>query len=184
MEYLKEFVVTLTTISIFIVAVELILPENSLKKYQNFILSLIVLAIMLTPIIKIFNSKKDLTREIHNAIDKEFDIKQESFYKGQTSTSFVIRRLEDNCKNLLEEKFNDFKFTVSIDGKVNLETLEIDIKALKVKTKNRDKNKDDKEKIEKIVIGEEEETDLSREIKKFISKELKIDEKLINIVEG
>ena len=181
MEYLKEFVITLTTISIFIVAIELILPENSLKKYQNFILSLIVLAIMLTPIIKIFNSKKDLTREIHNAIDKEFDIKQESFYNGQTSTSFVIKRLEDNCKTLLEEKFDNLKFIVSIDGKVNLETLEIDIKNLKVKTKSKDKNK---EGVEKVVIGEEEETDLSREIKKYLSKELKIDEKLINIVEG
>lgn len=180
MEYLKEFVITLTTISVFIVAIELILPDNSLKKYQNFILSLIVLAVMLTPIIKIFNSKKDLTREIHNLIDKEFNIKQESFYKGQANTSFVIKRLEDNCKQLLEEKFDDLRFIVSIDGKVNLETLEIDIKNVKLKTKTKNK-----EEIEKIVIGnKDEKIKLSKEIKTYLSKELKINENLVNIVEG
>ncbi|MGL4655378.1 MAG: stage III sporulation protein AF [Sarcina sp.] len=182
MEYLKEFVITLTTISIFIVAVELILPENSLKKYQNFILSLIVLAVMLTPIIKIFNSEKDLTREIHNAIDNEFDVAKESFYEGETSTSFIIQRLEGNCKSLLEEEFKQFKFVVSVDGKVNLETFEIDMKEVNIKTKNKEKS--EVESVEKVVIGEGEETEFSKEIKKYLSKELKIDENLINVEEG
>ncbi|MGL4451494.1 MAG: stage III sporulation protein AF [Sarcina sp.] len=180
MEYLKEFVITLTTISIFIVAVELILPENSLKKYQNFILSLIVLAVMLTPIIKIFNSEKDLTREIHNAIDNEFGTQKESFYEGESSTSFIIKRLEDNCKQVLEDKFSDLKFTVSIDGKVNLETFEMDMKAINIKTKSKSENV-----VEKVQIGKKtEETEISKEIKKVLSKELNINEELIYVMEG
>lgn len=183
MEYLKEFVITLTTISIFIVAVELILPENSLKKYQNFILSLIVLAVMLTPIIKIFNSEKDLTREINNAIDKEFDKSQESFYQGEENISFIVQRLEYNCEEILADKFTELKFTVSIDAKVNLETFQMDMNKVSVKTKSKDKSA--VEGVEKVAIGEElEETEVSKEIKKYLSKELKIDEMLISVVEG
>ncbi|MGL5067007.1 MAG: stage III sporulation protein AF [Sarcina sp.] len=183
MEYLKEFVITLTTVSIFMVAVELILPDNSLKKYQNFILSLIMLAVMLTPIIKIFNSEKDLSREIQAAIDKEFDGSKESFYEGETSSSFIVSRLEENCKIVLEDKFEGFKFIVNIDGKVNLDDFQMKINKVDIKVKEKDKG--EVKNIEKVVVGEEmEESTFSKEIKKYIGKELQIDEKIISVLEG
>ncbi|WP_297519095.1 stage III sporulation protein AF [uncultured Clostridium sp.] len=183
MDYLKEFVITLTTVSIFIVAVELILPDNSLKKYQNFILSLIMLAVMLTPIIKIFNSDKDLSREIQAAIDKEFKVNgEESFYEGETSSSFIVSRLEDNCKIVLEEKFDGYKFTVVIDGKVDLDDFQMSFNEVIVKVKEKENG--NVEKVEEISIGEEKvESEVSKEIKKYMADELKIDEKIISVVE-
>lgn len=188
MEYLKEFVITLTTISIFIVAIELILPDNSLKKYQNFVLSLIMMSVILTPIIKLFNSNVSVAREIEktmNGLKEDYNKQSESFYDSNESTQFIISRLEENCKLLLEDKFNNENTVdVKIDGEVNINTYEIDIKNVIVKINELE----EKENIEKVEITKNNDKELNVEIvknvKSILAKELKIDENIIDVIKG
>lgn len=51
-ETLKGLVTTLVTILIFISAVELIAPNNKMKKYIKFVLGLILTSVILNPILQ------------------------------------------------------------------------------------------------------------------------------------
>lgn len=189
MEYLKEFVITLTTISIFIVAIELILPDNSLKKYQNFVLSLIMMSVILTPIIKLFNSNVSVAREIEktiNEVKQSYNEQDESFYDFNESTEFIISRLEENCKLLLEDKFNNENtFDVKIDGEVNLNTYEIDVKNVIVKISEL-KESENIEKVEITKNNDDEElnAEIIKKIKSILGEELKIDQNIVDVIKG
>ena len=54
-EALGEWIITICVAIFFTTAVQMILPDNSLKKYCNFVLGLIVFVVILGPIVKIFN---------------------------------------------------------------------------------------------------------------------------------
>ena len=54
MKYINDFIVTLVIMMIFITAVEIIAPDNSMKKYIKFVLGLILISVMLNPIIYFF----------------------------------------------------------------------------------------------------------------------------------
>lgn len=185
MVYLKEFVFTLTTITIFIVAVELVLPNNSFKKYQNFVLSLIMLAVMISPIIKIFNSGSDIAKEIETVFDFSGSVKEpkkDSIYEDDSSKSFIINRLEENLRLLLASEFKDYKFKVDLDGKVDLDTYDIKVSKAVIKYKSTKKV----DKVEKVVIGdeveEEENLPIVNEIKELIAGEVKISEDNIKVI--
>ena len=65
MELLKGFVITLVTTIIFMTAVELIAPDNSMKKYIKFILGLLLISVILTPIVAMLTKGESvLTKEI------------------------------------------------------------------------------------------------------------------------
>ena len=59
MEYIKSFIETLVTIIILFSAIELISPNNSMKKYIKFVLGLILIVVMLSPIIDFFTEGED-----------------------------------------------------------------------------------------------------------------------------
>lgn len=174
MEYLKEFVITLTTISVFIVAVELVMPENSMKKYQHFVLSLIMLAVMITPIVKLFNTEGDLARNIERFIDEELSVNGGEFYESEVGNSFVIQNLEINCKKLLEEKFSNFKFNVEVIGNMNLNEFKMDIEKVNVSTEQ--KKVKEKEKINIEIT-----TEVEEKIKETLVAELEIDINKISV---
>ena len=54
MEYLNNFIITLVATMIFMTAIEIIAPDNSMKKYIKFVLGLILISVMINPIIKFF----------------------------------------------------------------------------------------------------------------------------------
>ena len=55
MDYINNFVITLVATMIFMTAVEIISPDNSMKKYIKFVLGLILISVMINPIV-IYNS--------------------------------------------------------------------------------------------------------------------------------
>ncbi len=54
-ELLKVWVTNITIAIFFITAVEMILPDNSMKKYAKFVLGLLLIVVIINPIIKIFD---------------------------------------------------------------------------------------------------------------------------------
>lgn len=51
-ETLRAWIVNISTVVLFITAVEMLLPDNSLKKYSKFVLGLILITVLINPLIK------------------------------------------------------------------------------------------------------------------------------------
>ena len=54
-EGLKVWVTNITIAIFFITAVEMILPDNSMRKYAKFVLGLMLIVVIINPIMKIFD---------------------------------------------------------------------------------------------------------------------------------
>lgn len=182
MEHLNSFVITLATVIIFISAVELIMPDNSFKKYQSFVLGLIVLAVILTPIIKFFDSTETLGDKVKATIEEmEENNEKNPIYSSDKNNQYVFATLENNCEATLREKYDEKEFDVKVEGEIDFSNYETTINSVVVNIRNKDE-------LEPIIIGEEnkleeKKTAIGKEVEEFIANELKIDEKIIMVIE-
>lgn len=161
MEGIKEYIVTLVSMIIIITSIEFIAPDNSMKKYIKFVMGLILISIMVTPIIKIFTKDvKSFTENLESylAIESYSDY-NEDYEKTDASKEMFQKNLEDNCKILLQEKFNDLKFELEIDCNLDSKNITYSINKIKVLVTEKGAKK-----IQKIIINKEEEN-LDYEIK-------------------
>ncbi|WDC83786.1 stage III sporulation protein AF [Caloramator sp. mosi_1] len=61
---MKSWITTIATLVIFLTIVELILPENSMKKYSKFVIGVIVILNILIPVFKLFDKGFNLEANI------------------------------------------------------------------------------------------------------------------------
>lgn len=190
METLKEFVITLVTTMILITAVELIAPDNSMKKYLKFVLGLILIVVILNPILKFFNVGEN---ELKNSISSyEKNLKEKESDNDINVDSNKLREesfknnFNKNCENMLKNEFKDMEFKCEVDCNVDFKGVKFDISSINVYIKDK--------KVKKIVNVEKVEIDTSKESKKkenkneeykdvvnFLKSELEISENKINI---
>lgn len=156
MDEIKGFIVTLVSIIILISAIELISPDNSMKKYLKFVLGTILIAVMISPIVSIISKGENtISEEISEYIDltNSKSIETNSYEKENTSEIAFKKNLEENCDKLLKEKFKDFEFQSDIDCKINMQDITYLINNVKIGVKNREVSK-----IEKIIINNNKES--------------------------
>ncbi|OPF51592.1 stage III sporulation protein AF [Clostridium baratii] len=190
METLKEFVITLVTTMILITAVELIAPDNSMKKYLKFVLGLILIVVILNPILKFFNVGEN---ELKNSISSyEKNLKEKESDNDINVDSNKLREesfknnFNKNCENMLKNEFKDMEFKCEVDCNVDFKGVKFDISSINVYIKEK--------KVRKVVNVEKVEIDISKESKKkenkneeykdvvnFLKSELEISESKINI---
>lgn len=183
MEYLKSFVITLVETMIFMTAIEVISPDNSIKKYIKFVLGLILISVMINPIIKFFTGGE---QEVINTIKKYEEMLNLSDIEKDTSKDMSEKQLESfkknlnsNCDNLLKEKFSgkDFKSNIKCDIDLNdmtysLSSLEVGVREEGIKIVDKIKiNVNDKS--EEAVL-ENEKIDNEEEIKNYLAEVFKI----------
>ena len=182
MEYINNFVITLVATMIFMTAVEIISPDNSMKKYIKFVLGLILISVMINPIVKFFTGGE---QELVNAI-KNYE---SMFYEGTTNENedsisksqieSFKNNLNSNCDNLLKEKFSDKEFKSNVECEIDLESMTYSIESLEVGVKDGGIKIVDSIKID---INEESEEAVSNdgaveneeEIKNYLSEVFKI----------
>lgn len=151
METIMSFVVTLVTMLIMMTAIEVIAPDNSIKKYLKFVLGLILIVVMLSPIISIISKGEE---EILNYLSKYEDgyvsaIESDENIDVSTKREEVFREnLEGNCKKILKDEFEDKDFEVKIKCSMNLEKMTYLIEHISVGVKNKGVNK-----VQKIIIN-------------------------------
>lgn len=75
MEGLRIWVVNICTTVFFITAVEMILPDNNLKKYAKFVLGLILMTVIINPLVKFLNQGSEIT----TFIDKTCSVMEDQF---------------------------------------------------------------------------------------------------------
>lgn len=66
MEFLKGYIISVTVMILFLAFIDLILPDNNLKKYAKFVTGLIVIITILSPIFKFFDRKSEIETYILN----------------------------------------------------------------------------------------------------------------------
>lgn len=182
MEYINNFVITLVATMIFMTAVEIISPDNSMKKYIKFVLGLILISVMINPIVKFFTGGE---QEVVNAIkDYESMFYEDTTNENEDSISksqieSFKNNLNSNCDNLLKEKFSDKEFKSNVECEIDLENMTYSIESLEVGVKDGGIKIVDSIKID---INEESEETASNdgvveneeEIKNYLSEVFKI----------
>ena len=182
MEYINNFVITLVATMIFMTAVEIISPDNSMKKYIKFVLGLILISVMINPIVKFFtggeqelvNTIKSYESMFYEGTNNE---NEESISKSQIES--FKNNLNSNCDNLLKEEFSDKDFKSNVECEIDLENMSYSIESLEVGVKDEGIKIVDSIKIN---INEESEQAVSNdgaveneeEIKNYLSEVFKI----------
>ena len=188
MEYIKSFIETLVTIIILFSAIELISPNNSMKKYIKFVLGLILIVVMLNPIIDFFTEGKDkivsTIKEYEGILSTDTETSSDVAASNEVEDVF-IENLNKNSATELAEKFPDYKFVCDIDCNIDLNNFSYDISHAKISIST---NKiQEVEKIEKVEISNDNKTnskaysDDEQKILSYVSNMLGISEDKIEI---
>ncbi|MGL4850042.1 MAG: stage III sporulation protein AF [Clostridium sp.] len=189
MEIIKEFVITLVSTIVLITAVELILPDNSMKKYSKFILGTMLIGVILTPIVKFLTNGEDAIIQTivsydNKNIKEEKDKNKVNDVNNMKKEAFE-KNLSKNVDSILEKEFDEYKFSNEIECEVDFEKIEFNIKSIVVYVRDGGDVKKIKE-VEKVTIDKKSEvkTDKKYEnIRKYLSKELDIKEEKIKVVD-
>ena len=174
MELIKGFVTTLVTTLIFITAIELVGPDNSMKKYLKFVMGLILVAVLLNPIVKFFSQGETALTSIIDQYDKEIE---EGISKDDTTIATQELREDNfnkNCINKLSKEFKDMTFESDLDCTVDFDNMTCQINELRIGISEKGVKK-----VKEVKIGEEEkevkeEDSTQKEVKDFLSDELEI----------
>lgn len=156
MEEVKGFIITLVSMLILITAIELIAPDNGMKKYLKFVLGTILIAVMISPIFSFIGKGEDgLSKKVDEYIQllDNKSLEDNTEYSDNTSEITFKRNLEENCNRLLNDKFENLEFESDIDCEVNMLNIEYEIDKIRIKVKDKGVSK-----IEKIVINREDES--------------------------
>lgn len=183
MEYLNNFVITLVATLIFMTAVEIIAPDNSMKKYIKFVLGLILISVMINPIIKFFTGgEQEVVKTIksyENMLTEGITSESTSEDISETQKESFKKNLNSNCDSMLKEEFSDMDFKSNVECTINLEDMTYSIESLEVGVEEGGVKVVDKVKIN--VDDEDEETvsndeiiENEDEIKNYLSELFKI----------
>lgn len=183
MEYLNNFIITLVATMIFMTSIEIIAPDNSMKKYIKFVLGLILISVMINPIIKIFTGGE---QEVINRIKRYEDMLNLGLTNEGESKEVIEKQkeafksnLNSNCDNLLKEKFSDKDFKSDIKCNINLSDMTYSIDSLEVGVRENGIRLVDKIRINvndesEEAVSNNEKIDNEEEIKNYLSELFKI----------
>ena len=183
MEYLNNFIITLVATMIFMTSIEIIAPDNSMKKYIKFVLGLILISVMINPIIKFFTGGE---QEVINRIKRYEDMLNVGVTNEGESKEVIEKQkeafksnLNSNCDNLLKEKFSDKNFKSDIKCNINLSDMTYSIDSLEVGVRENGIRLVDKIRINvndesEEAVSNNEKIDNEEEIKNYLSELFKI----------
>jgi stage III sporulation protein AF len=191
MDILKGWIISICTTVFFITAVEMILPNNKLKKYAKFVLGLILITVLISPIIKLFDKNYDIDVYANKAVkyfdekgyeNKLVDYKEDNI--KNTVSNFKLN-LEKTCEKMLLEKYpnNNYKVEANVSYDKDKQTVVINHINVGIKNGKVEKVK----KIEISTKGSYENynstmnDERARLLKDYLSKELKVSNEVIVI---
>ncbi|MCB2340852.1 stage III sporulation protein AF [Clostridium estertheticum] len=190
-ELLKVWVTNITIAIFFITAVEMILPDNNMKKYAKFVLGLMLIVVIIKPIIKIFDKNFDLNSYSNKATSyiegstQPSDMKKYKDINIVNTTENFKKNLQKECITNLEQTYPENKYNADVDvvydsknGVFNINRVKIDvvdsgvqsIKSIKIDTQSVDATNNN------VLTNTQ-----GKQIKKFLSNKLKISDDVITV---
>lgn len=188
MEYLSNFIITIVTTIIFMSAVEIIAPDNSMKKYIKFVLGLILISIMINPIVYLFTKgEQEIVATIKNY--------ENSLYGNYESTiginavedreQAIKENLNKNCEKLLSEEFSNKDFKSDIECSFDFENMTYSIEKVEIGVMDKGIKVIEKIKINKNqsaeAISDNNNIKEEESIKSYLSELLNISQEKIDI---
>lgn len=189
METLRTWVINICTTVFFITAVEMILPDNNLKKYSRFVLGLILMTVIINPLVKFLNKGSEITAFIdktYSALEEQYpqdnsDLKE----KNIVDTLDVFKmNLEKTCEDKLKEKYPKAVSEVKAEVEYDSERQQYVIKSVSVGINNGSIRKIDKIDISTSTNSVKENLDYSEngmEVKSYISSLLGLSEDKVTV---
>lgn len=188
---LRTWIINICTAVIFITAVEMILPNNSFKKYSKFVLGLILITILVNPIVRLFDRSFNIDEYTNQAVkymdSKEYESNYSKYKESsmnKTMDTFKLN-LEKICEEKLKEKFpnNIYKIEASVayddkNDSVYIKSIKIGLKDGKIEAV-RKVDVSTKGNIESGPQSLKDER--SRLIAEYLSKELKISSNSVEV---
>ncbi|MBU3176335.1 stage III sporulation protein AF [Clostridium estertheticum] len=190
-ELLKVWVTNITIAIFFITAVEMILPDNNMKKYAKFVLGLMLIVVIINPIIKIFDKNFDLNSYSSKATSyiegstQASDMKKYKDINIVNTTENFKKNLQKECITNLEQTYPENKYNADVDvvydsknGVFNINKVKIDVvdngvqsvKSIKIDTQSVDASNNN------VLTNTQ-----GKQIKKFLSNKLKISDDVITV---
>lgn len=139
MKYINDFIITLVIMMIFITAVEIIAPDNSMKKYIKFVLGLILVSVMLNPIIDFFTHGEQNIIEAVETYENMLYMGSKDEIEKSTSddkNEAFKNNLDKNCDSLLKNEFSGKTFKSNIQCTLDMENMTYTIDKLEVGVKD------------------------------------------------
>jgi stage III sporulation protein AF len=188
---LKVWVTNIAIAIFFITAVEMILPDNNMKKYAKFVLGLMLIVVIINPIIKIFDKNFDLYSYSNKAISymesstTDMNIKKYKDINIINTTENFRKNLEKQCIINLEEVYPENQYNADVEiiyddksGLFNINSVEIgisdkgvkNIKSIEINTKSVNTSKKD------VLLGEQ-----GDKIKRILSSKFQISNDIITV---
>ena len=135
---MQQYLSTIIYICVFGIILELILPENKLKKYIGVLVSLIMILTFISPIIDVLQSEDVVStisstlEEIQSKVEvKEYDISglQNKIVFSSTKES-IEKDIYNSCKEKFSGKYEFDKVKISLNAKYTIEDIDIYVKGL------------------------------------------------------
>lgn len=139
-EVFKAWVTNISIAIFFITAVEMILPDNNMKKYAKFVLGLMLIVVIINPIIKILDKDFDFYSYSNKAISymesstPSIDVEKYKEINILNTTENFKNNLEKECIINLEEAYPENQYNANIEviydsknGVFNINRVEIGI---------------------------------------------------------
>ena len=135
---MKEYISTIIYVAIFSIILELILPNNKLKKYIAGLVGLLVLVVISSPVINFFKNENVIVA-LSNAVSeittpnievKSYDFSKE---KDRMVSSSVKELLEDEIKQACDNYLSEYKVSkVIIELDDEYKVVEINVTATNI----------------------------------------------------
>lgn len=189
-ESLRSWIVSICTAVLFITAIEIILPDNKLKKYAKFVLGLILITVLIKPIVRIFDKNYNINTYAQNA-EKVFEQDYKNNYNklkakntDNTLKAFQLN-LKTICESKLKEKFPKDNYVVDVDAAYAEETGTFEIRSIKIEVHDKRIKSIKKVIIDKNSAGVNDkqmvDNKLSNSIKELLSNELGVSKDIIAV---
>ena len=200
-DFLKLWIRDIAFVFVIVSIIEIIIPNNNMKRYIDMVIGLLIIIVIITPFIKLLNKDFDIDKEIFKKeIEESNFVYKDNMNLVSTQEEQIkevyLSKIEEEIKELIQETTNYKVDEISIS--IYEDELRYgDIKDIKLAISEM-KGMEEKEKetkdiitignIEKITIGKEEEKptiteefDKGKEIKSMLSKNYNVPKENIKI---
>lgn len=175
----RNWIVGIVSVLIFITAIEMILPDNSLKKYAKFVFGIIITITVMMPIISFIYKGPN---EFEDNIRKYVDQSDNTFLNGaaEYSNSTFDTGMNKSIERVLSDKYPDYNFSVDYDGEVDQKDYSVVTDSIVIKVLYKGVKP-----IQKVDISNEEKEVNKQfdEIKDYVSEILKVERDKIKVIE-
>ncbi len=115
MVWIKQWVLNICCTILFLSAIDLILPKSNIKKYVKYVLGLVLISVVMSPIITIVRNKELIVNNIN--INQQFNNSNSNstkFKNDNYTTQALKNNLEIACEKVLKESLGGGNYKAEI----------------------------------------------------------------------